>query len=115
MLWTVSTLVKHVGCPGSFLYLNGQLFFEIWEIFCFYFLEYITYPFDLQLFCFLDAHNSCLGFWWSSWVLVYSFYSFLVSCLRVLLFFFNIYFVFKSQDSVFHLFQSAGVAFPCIF
>jgi hypothetical protein len=44
-------LVKSVWCPGGFLYLNGQLFLKIWEIFC-YFVEYIMYPFGLYLFSF---------------------------------------------------------------
>jgi hypothetical protein len=37
-------LFKSVWCPGTFLHLNRQYFFEIWEIFCYYFIEYITYP-----------------------------------------------------------------------
>jgi hypothetical protein len=39
-----------VWCPGGFLYLIGHLFLEFWEIFCYYFVEYITYIFGLHLF-----------------------------------------------------------------
>jgi hypothetical protein len=53
-----SILVKSVLCPGGFLYLNGQLFLKIWEIFCYYFVEYIMYPFGLHLFSFFNAHDS---------------------------------------------------------
>jgi hypothetical protein len=56
-----------------------------------------------------------LVFLWSHRVLAYSFHSSWIFCLRILLFFFNVYFVFKLWHSVFHLFQSAGVAFNCIF
>jgi hypothetical protein len=44
-----------------------------------------------------------LVFWWSCWVLSYSFCSSWVFCLR-LLFFFNIYFIFEPWGSVFLLF-----------
>jgi hypothetical protein len=43
---------------GGFLYLNGQNFLKIWKIFCYYFIEYDTYPFDLHLFSFFNAHDS---------------------------------------------------------
>jgi hypothetical protein len=46
MLWGGSIVVKTVWCPGGFLYLNGQSFLAIWEIFCYYCIEYITYPFS---------------------------------------------------------------------
>jgi hypothetical protein len=39
-------------CPGGFLYLNGQNFLKIWEIFCYYFIEYTINPFCLDLFSF---------------------------------------------------------------
>jgi hypothetical protein len=58
MQWRDSNLAKTVWCPGGFLYLNGQLFLKIWEIFCYYFVLYITYPFGLHLFSFFDAHDS---------------------------------------------------------
>jgi hypothetical protein len=48
-------LVKPVWFPGGFLYLKGQLFLEIWEIFCYYFVGYIIYPFGLHFF--FDAHD----------------------------------------------------------
>jgi hypothetical protein len=44
--------------PGDFLFLNGQLFLEIWEVFCYYFFEFIMYPFGLHLFSFFDAQDS---------------------------------------------------------
>jgi hypothetical protein len=50
MLWGGSTLVKTTWCTGGFFYLNGQNFLEIWEIFCYYFIEYIMYPFSLHFF-----------------------------------------------------------------
>jgi hypothetical protein len=50
-------LVKSVWCPGGFLYPNGQLSLKIWEIFWYYFVKYITYPFGLNLFPFFDAHD----------------------------------------------------------
>jgi hypothetical protein len=40
--------------------MNGQNFLEIWEIFCYYFIEYITYPFGLQL-----LFNACDSQIWS--------------------------------------------------
>jgi hypothetical protein len=42
-------------CLFGILYLNGHHFLEIWGIFCYYFLEYITFTFGLHLF--LDAHD----------------------------------------------------------
>jgi hypothetical protein len=54
MPWEGSILVKSVWCPGGFLYLNGQNFLKIWEIFCYYFIEYVTYPFGLHLFFFFN-------------------------------------------------------------
>jgi hypothetical protein len=56
MPWGGSNLVKSVWCPRGFLYLNGHNFLEIWEIFCYYFIEYVTYPFSLHLF--FNAHDS---------------------------------------------------------
>jgi hypothetical protein len=58
MLWGGSILVKSIWYPGGFLDLNGQIFLEVSEIFCYYFIEYITYPFDLHLFSFFNAHDS---------------------------------------------------------
>jgi hypothetical protein len=58
MQWGGSILVKSVWCPGGFLDLNGLLFLEIWEIFWYHFVEYITYPFGLQVFSFFDTHDS---------------------------------------------------------
>jgi hypothetical protein len=57
MLRGGSILVKSVCCPGGFLYLNGQNFLKLWEIFCYYFIEYIMYAFGLHLFSF-NAHDS---------------------------------------------------------
>jgi hypothetical protein len=37
--------------------MNGQLFLEIWENFCYHFIQYITYPFGLHLFSFSDPHD----------------------------------------------------------
>jgi hypothetical protein len=51
-------LVKSVWCPGGFLHLNGQKSLKIWEIFCYYLIEYIIYPFGLPLFSFFNAHDS---------------------------------------------------------
>jgi hypothetical protein len=58
MLWRGSILVKSVWCPGGFLYLNGKNFLESWEIFCYYFIEYITYPFGLHIFSFFNVLDS---------------------------------------------------------
>jgi hypothetical protein len=44
--------VNSVWCPGDFLYLNGQNFLKTGEIFCYYLIEYVTYPFGLHLFSF---------------------------------------------------------------
>jgi hypothetical protein len=46
MLWGGSILAKPVWCPGGFLYVNGQNIPEVWEIFCYYFIECITYLFS---------------------------------------------------------------------
>jgi hypothetical protein len=53
-----SILVKSVWCPRGFVLLNGQNFLEIGENFCYYFIEYVTYPFSLYLSSFLNAHDS---------------------------------------------------------
>jgi hypothetical protein len=50
--------VKSVWCPGGFLHLNGQIFLKNWEIFCYYFNDFIRYPFCLELFSFFNAHDS---------------------------------------------------------
>jgi hypothetical protein len=60
MLWRGSVLVYSVWYSGGFPYLNGQNFLKIWEIFCYYFIEYIMYSFGLQLF-FFNAHDSFDG------------------------------------------------------
>jgi hypothetical protein len=52
-----SILVKFVWCPRGFLYLSGRNFLNMWEIFCYYFIEYIMYPFGSLLF-FFTAHDS---------------------------------------------------------
>jgi hypothetical protein len=57
MSWGDFILVKSVWCPGGFLYLNGHSFLEIWEIFCYYFIEYIMNPYCLDLFS-LNAQDS---------------------------------------------------------
>jgi hypothetical protein len=53
-----SILVTSVWCPGGFLYLGGQDFLKIWETFCYYSIEYVTYPFGLHLFSFFNALDS---------------------------------------------------------
>jgi hypothetical protein len=50
MLWGGSAC-----CPGSLLYLNGKNFLEIY--YCYYFIDYITYPFGLHLLSFFTAHD----------------------------------------------------------
>jgi hypothetical protein len=50
MLCRGSALVMSVWCPGGFLCLDGHLFLAVWEVFCYYFVEYITYNFGLHLF-----------------------------------------------------------------
>jgi hypothetical protein len=57
MPWRGSILVMSVLCPGDFLYVNGHLFLEIWEIICHCFVEHITYTFGLCLFS-LNAQDS---------------------------------------------------------
>jgi hypothetical protein len=49
-----------VWCTGGFLYQNGQNFFEVWEIFCYDFIEYVMYSFGLHL-SFFNVHDS--QFW----------------------------------------------------
>jgi Gpi18-like mannosyltransferase len=49
-------MFKFVSCPGGFLYLNGQNFLKIWEIFC-YCVECIMNLFCLELFSF-SAYDS---------------------------------------------------------
>jgi hypothetical protein len=44
MLWKGSILVMSVWCPGSFLYLNGYLFPEIWEYFAIILLNILHIP-----------------------------------------------------------------------
>jgi hypothetical protein len=39
-----------------------QNFLEIWEIFCYYFIEYIMYPFSLHLFFFNDHDSQVSSF-----------------------------------------------------
>jgi hypothetical protein len=58
MLWGCSVFMKSVWCPVAVLHLNGQNFLKIWEIFCYYFIEYIMNAFCLDLFSFLNAHDS---------------------------------------------------------
>jgi hypothetical protein len=48
MSWGSPILVKFVLCPGGFLNLNGHSFLQTWEIFCYYFVAYITNPFCLH-------------------------------------------------------------------
>jgi hypothetical protein len=62
MPWGGSILVKSAWCPAGFLYLSGKIFFEIWEIFCYYLIEYITNPSCLDLFLFFNTHGSQVGF-----------------------------------------------------
>jgi hypothetical protein len=57
MLWRGSVLAMSVWCLGGFQYLDCHLFLKIWEIFCYYFVEYIIYTFGLHLFCFFNAPN----------------------------------------------------------
>jgi hypothetical protein len=58
MPWKGFILFKSAKCLGGLLYLNRQFFLEIWEIFCFHFVEHITYPFGFQIFSFYNAHDS---------------------------------------------------------
>jgi hypothetical protein len=55
VLWRGSILGKTIWCPEGSLYLNEQLFLKIWDILCYYFVQYIIYPFGLQLFFY--AHD----------------------------------------------------------
>jgi hypothetical protein len=51
----VLTIIWH----GKDLFcLNRHHFLKIWEIFCYYFLDYITYTIVLYLFSFFDDHDS---------------------------------------------------------
>jgi hypothetical protein len=84
MLWGRSILVMSVWCPGVFVYLNGHSFLLIWEIFCYYFVEYIMNSFCLlaPLFLLQCLWFSDLFFWWSQWVLAYYFHRSWVFWLR---------------------------------
>jgi hypothetical protein len=46
------------GSTGGFLYMNGHNFIKIWEIFCYYIIEYIINPFYLDLFSLCNARDS---------------------------------------------------------
>jgi hypothetical protein len=118
-LWSGSILVKSIWCPRGFCTWMGNLFSR--------FGKFSAMIFFLGLFCWIYYTSLWLApllqcpwfadlvFWWSHWVLTYSFHNSRVFCLRVLPVFFSIYFFFEPWDSVFHLFSSAGVAFHCIF
>jgi hypothetical protein len=56
MPWRGCILVMSVWCPTDFLYLDGHLFLKIWEVFCYYYIECISYAFCLHLF-FFDAQD----------------------------------------------------------
>jgi hypothetical protein len=57
-------------------------------MFCYYFIEHITYPFGFApLLLFQCPRFSGLVFWWSCWVLAYCFHSSWVVWLRFLLLF----------------------------
>jgi hypothetical protein len=70
MLWKVSILVKFLWYPGCFLYMNGQIFLQIWGIICYYFIKYIVFPFVLHPFSsmpmilrfglLMESLNSCI-------------------------------------------------------
>jgi hypothetical protein len=90
MPWGGSVLVKSIWCPGGFLYLNGQNFPKIWKFFGYYLVDILHIP----LACTSSPSSvpmilrfSGLVFWWSHWVLAYSFYSSFVIWLIFLLFF----------------------------
>jgi hypothetical protein len=83
-------------CPGCFLYLNGQNFLKIWEIFCYYFIEYIyiekmactfspSMPMILRFVLLMESLSLCI------------FLSQVLSCLTNTssVFFFNFYFIFE--------------------
>jgi hypothetical protein len=44
--------------PGDFLYLSEHIVLEIWEIFSYYFFEYILCTFGLDIFSFFNACDS---------------------------------------------------------
>jgi hypothetical protein len=44
MLWKGSAMGMSAWCPGGFLSLNGYLLLEIWEIFCYYFVDILRIP-----------------------------------------------------------------------
>jgi hypothetical protein len=74
----------------------GNSFFEIWKCFCYYFAEYITYPFGLHLFSFFNIPDSQV---WS-FDRVNEFLRLPFTALELfdsefLCFVFNIYFIFK--------------------
>jgi hypothetical protein len=96
MLWRGLILVKSVWCLRGFLYLNGQNFLEIYEIFCYYFIEYTTYTFGLDLFSFSMPMILRFGLLMES-VSSRIFLSQVFSCLtnNSSVFFFNFYFIFK--------------------
>jgi hypothetical protein len=69
------------------MYLNGQIYLEIWEIFCYYFIDYAAYPFFypfspssmpmiLRFGLLMELPSSCI------------FFSQLLSCLSKISFFF---------------------------
>jgi hypothetical protein len=57
MTWRGSILIKSVRCPRAFLHLNGHFFLKTWEIFSYYFVEYITYTSGLDFFSLFKAHD----------------------------------------------------------
>jgi hypothetical protein len=75
MPWGSSFLVKYVWCPRGFLYLNGQNFLEILEIFCYFFYWIYCESLLLRTILFLQCPRfSHWVFWCSRWVLAYSFH-----------------------------------------
>jgi hypothetical protein len=93
MQWRVSIFVNSVLCPWGILYHNGQVFLEIWEIFCYYFVEYSMYSFGFYLFCSLSVicRFGLLIELLCSWKFLSQLLCLL--CKSCSVFFFNMYFV----------------------
>jgi hypothetical protein len=114
MLWGSSILVKSAWCPGGFLCLNKHNFSRFEKFSVIVLFKMLLIPLLVPLLLLQCPWFSSLVFWWGPCFLVYSFHRTCVVWLIILQFFLYLPFIFKFWDSVFWLFQSAGVIFHFI-
>jgi hypothetical protein len=87
MLWGGFILVKSLWCPGGLLHLKGQNFLKFGKFYAIILWKYYI-PLWLTPLLLQRPWFSGLFFWWSCWVLAYSFQRSWVVWLRFILFFF---------------------------